>query len=43
LGRFIPVDGVYPEGGIGSNVLETVALTTNREEVNRFIGSTKQT
>ena len=34
-----PVDGVYPAGGAGSNVLETVALTTNREEVNRFIGS----
>ncbi|MDO1501894.1 SusC/RagA family TonB-linked outer membrane protein [Winogradskyella maritima] len=36
-----PVDGVYPAGGAGSNVLETVALTTNREEVNRFIGSAK--
>ncbi|WP_179344347.1 SusC/RagA family TonB-linked outer membrane protein [Winogradskyella ursingii] len=36
-----PVDGVYPQGGAGSNVLETVALTTNREEVNRFIGSAK--
>ncbi|WP_353777334.1 SusC/RagA family TonB-linked outer membrane protein [Winogradskyella sp. 3972H.M.0a.05] len=34
-----PVDGVYPAGGAGSNVLETVAITTNREEVNRFIGS----
>jgi len=34
-----PVDGVYPQGGAGSNVLETVAITTNREEVNRFIGS----
>jgi TonB-linked SusC/RagA family outer membrane protein len=34
-----PVDGVFPQGGAGSNVLETVALTTNREEVNRFIGS----
>jgi outer membrane receptor protein involved in Fe transport len=34
-----PVDGVYPSGGAGSNVLETVALTTNREEVQRFIGS----
>jgi TonB-linked SusC/RagA family outer membrane protein len=32
-------DGVYPQGGAGSNVLETVAITTNREEVNRFIGS----
>ncbi|PTX44717.1 TonB-linked SusC/RagA family outer membrane protein [Christiangramia gaetbulicola] len=36
-----PVDGIYPFGGAGSNVLETVALTTNREEVNRFIGSAK--
>ncbi|MCH4822160.1 SusC/RagA family TonB-linked outer membrane protein [Gramella lutea] len=36
-----PVDGVYPPGGAGSNVLETVALTTNKEEVNRFIGSAK--
>lgn len=36
-----PVEGVYPQGGAGSNVLETVALTTNREEVNRFIGSAK--
>ncbi len=34
-----PVDGLYPFGGAGSNVLETVALTTNRENVNRFIGS----
>lgn len=34
-----PVDGAYPSGGAGSNVLETVALITNREEVNRFIGS----
>ncbi|NNK54773.1 MAG: SusC/RagA family TonB-linked outer membrane protein [Flavobacteriaceae bacterium] len=34
-----PTDGVYPQGGAGSNVLETVALTTNREEINRFIGS----
>lgn len=36
-----PVDGIYPQGGAGSNVLETVALTRNREEVNRFIGSAK--
>ena len=36
-----PVDGAYPSGGAGSNVLETVALTTNREKVNRFIGSAK--
>ncbi|MCF7559341.1 SusC/RagA family TonB-linked outer membrane protein [Sabulilitoribacter multivorans] len=34
-------DGVYPQGGAGSNVLETIAITTNREEVNRFIGSAK--
>lgn len=34
-----PVDGVFPQGGAGSNVLETVAITTNREEINRFIGS----
>ena len=34
-----PVNGAYPQGGAGSNVLETVAITTNREEVNRFIGS----
>lgn len=36
-----PVDGAYPQGGAGSNVLETIAITTNREEVNRFIGSAK--
>ncbi|AVI50358.1 SusC/RagA family TonB-linked outer membrane protein [Pukyongia salina] len=34
-----PTDGVYPQGGAGSNVLETVAITKNREEINRFIGS----
>jgi len=34
-----PVDGVYPQGGAGSNILETVAITTNKEEINRFIGS----
>ncbi|MEP0272564.1 SusC/RagA family TonB-linked outer membrane protein [Ekhidna sp.] len=33
-----PVDGVYPAGPAGSNALETVAVTTNREEVNRYIG-----
>ena len=33
-----PVDGAYPPGGAGSNVLETIALTTNREEVSRYIG-----
>jgi TonB-linked SusC/RagA family outer membrane protein len=36
-----PVDGVYPQGGAGSNALETIALTTNKEEVSRFIGSAK--
>ncbi len=35
------VNGVFPAGSPGSNVLETVALTTNRENVNRFIGSAK--
>ena len=35
------VDGVYPQGGAGSNVLETVDITRNREEINRFIGSAK--
>ena len=34
-----PVDGIYPAGGAGSNALETVALTTNEERVNRFIAS----
>ena len=33
-----PVDGVYPAGPAGSNALETVAITTNRESVNRYIG-----
>ncbi len=33
-----PTEGTYPPGGAGSNVLETVAITTNREKVNRFIG-----
>lgn len=32
-------DGVYPANkAVGSNVLETIALVTNREEVNRFLG-----
>ncbi|MEM7102434.1 MAG: SusC/RagA family TonB-linked outer membrane protein [Bacteroidota bacterium] len=32
-------DGVYPANPrVGSNVLETVAITTNRESINRFIG-----
>ncbi len=34
-----PSGGVYPQGGAGSNVLETVAITTNKEKINRFIGS----
>ncbi len=33
-----PVDGAYPQGGAGSNVLETVDITTNQEKVNRYIG-----
>ncbi|MEP3387607.1 MAG: SusC/RagA family TonB-linked outer membrane protein [Reichenbachiella sp.] len=33
-----PVNGEYPAGGAGSNALETIALTTNREQVNRYIG-----
>ncbi|WP_299617732.1 SusC/RagA family TonB-linked outer membrane protein [uncultured Tenacibaculum sp.] len=36
-----PVNGIFPAGAAGSNVLETVANTTNRENVNRFIGSAK--
>jgi TonB-dependent starch-binding outer membrane protein SusC len=32
-------DGVFPAlNAVGSNVLETVALVTNREQVNRYIG-----
>jgi TonB-linked SusC/RagA family outer membrane protein len=32
-------NGVYPANpGVGSNVLETIALTTNRENINRYIG-----
>lgn len=31
-------NGIYPAGGAGSNVLETVDLVTNREDVDRFIG-----
>lgn len=34
-------DGVFPAGDAGSNILETVALTTNRENISRFIGSAK--
>lgn len=30
--------GIYPAGGAGSNVLETVNTITNREDVDRFIG-----
>ncbi|MEP0987623.1 SusC/RagA family TonB-linked outer membrane protein [Ekhidna sp.] len=33
-----PVNGVYPAAPAGSNVLETVDVTTNREAVNRYIG-----
>ena len=33
-------NGIYPFGGAGSNVLETVNLITNRENVDRFIGGT---
>ena len=33
-----PTNGVYPAAPAGSNVLETVAITTNKEEVNRYIG-----
>ncbi|MTI20287.1 SusC/RagA family TonB-linked outer membrane protein, partial [Fulvivirga sp. RKSG066] len=33
-----PEEGTFPSGGAGSNVLETVAITTNRESVNRYIG-----
>lgn len=36
-----PERGVFPAGGAGSNVLETVSVITNRENVNRFIGSLK--
>jgi len=31
-------NGVFPAGGAGSNVLETVNTVTNRENVDRFIG-----
>ena len=31
-------DGNFPAGGAGSNALETIALVTNRERVNRFLG-----
>lgn len=30
--------GDYPATSAGSNILETVALVTNREEINRYIG-----
>jgi len=36
-------NGNYPAGGAGSNVLETVALTTNREKVNRFLNGARAT
>ncbi len=32
-------NGNFPAGSAGSNALETVALTTNKEQVNRFLGS----
>jgi len=35
--------GVYPAGGAGSNILETVALSTNDENVNRFLNSLQAT
>lgn len=35
---FADANGVYPAGGAGSNVLETVNTVTNRENVDRFIG-----
>jgi len=35
--------GVYPAGGAGSNILETTALTTNEENVNRFLNSVQAT
>lgn len=31
-------EGIYPAGGAGSNVIETVDLVQNRERVNRYIG-----
>ncbi len=31
-------NGIYPAGGAGSNVLETVNTITNREDIDRFIG-----
>lgn len=37
---FADENGNFPANSrVGSNVLETVALTTNRERVNRFLGS----
>lgn len=37
-------NGNYPANGrVGSNVLETVALTTNEERINRFFGSVNLT
>ena len=36
-------NGNYPAGGAGSNALETIALTTNKELINRFFGSLNAT
>lgn len=37
-------NGNYPANGrVGSNVLETVALTTNEERINRYMGSARAT
>ncbi len=35
---FADENGNYPAGSAGSNPLETIALSTNQERVNRFIG-----
>ena len=41
---FADANGNFPANGrVGSNVLETVALTTNEERVNRFFGSLTST
>jgi len=40
---FADDSGVYPAGGAGSNILETVALITNEENVNRFLNSVNAT
>ena len=38
---FADAAGVYPAGGAGSNVVETVNTITNDELVNRFLGSAR--